>query len=86
MRVLRLSRKAYKFLDTLPPKQLRQLHSKINALCDNCKPNDCKKLKGYKNLYRVDSGEYRVVYKFDETVIYIDVIGKRNDGEIYQNL
>jgi mRNA interferase RelE/StbE len=45
-------------------------------------------LKGYPGLYRVDSGEYRIVYRFDveADVIQILLVGKRNDDEVYKQL
>ncbi|MDO9509226.1 MAG: hypothetical protein Q7I97_07830 [Thermovirgaceae bacterium] len=35
-------------------------------------------------FFRVDSGEYRIVYRFDDEVLYVSVIGKRNDGDVYK--
>jgi mRNA interferase RelE/StbE len=37
-------------------------------------------------LIRKDSGEYRVVYRYDDTTVYIMLIGKRNDDEVYKQL
>ena len=51
-------------------------------------PNDSKQLKGYADLYRVDSGEYRIVYRFksQEDLVEIILVGKRNDDEVYKKL
>jgi mRNA interferase RelE/StbE len=37
---------------------------------------------------RVDSGEYRIVYRFDTNLDLVEVIlvGKRNDDEVYKQL
>ena len=32
---------------------------------------------------RVDQGEYRIVYFFDEDTVTIVVVGKRNDDDVY---
>lgn len=41
-----------------------------------------EKLSGYKNIYRVRVGEYRIVYRRTINEIYIVLIGHRKD--IYQ--
>ena len=46
-------------------------------------PSDVKKLKGYE-LYRVRVGNYRVIYHFDETTIFVTIIDKRD--VVYKNL
>ncbi|WP_236861757.1 type II toxin-antitoxin system RelE family toxin [Candidatus Magnetominusculus xianensis] len=47
--------------------------------------NDSNKLKGY-DYSRVDAGEYRIIYKVENNCVYVQLIGKRNDGEIYKSL
>ena len=49
-------------------------------------PQDCKKLEGYEGSYRVDRGEFRILYTIDEGEVEIFRVGKRNDDEVYQNL
>ena len=49
-------------------------------------PQDSCLLKGYEELRRVNIGEYRIVYKFNDTTIYLVIIGKRNDDEVYRSL
>ena len=46
-------------------------------------PNDVKKLKNTE-YYRVDIGEYRLVYYVENDIIYFAVFGKRNDGGVYK--
>jgi mRNA interferase RelE/StbE len=43
-------------------------------------------LKGYPGFYRVDSGEYRIIYRFtpEEDLVEIILVGKRNDDEVYE--
>ena len=42
-------------------------------------------LRGYP-FYRIDVGEYRVIYDLDGDVVRIILIGKRNDDEVYRRL
>jgi mRNA interferase RelE/StbE len=60
--------------------------SKIISLIDNPKPQDYKLLQGFSHLYRVDQGEFRIIYQIQETEIRILRVGKRNDDEVYENL
>jgi mRNA interferase RelE/StbE len=60
--------------------------SKILSLTDNPRPQDYKALQGYPDYYRVDQGEFRIVYEIRLEEIYIVRVGKRNDDEVYQNL
>ena len=68
------------FLQGLQPKIAAQIAKKVLALNVNPLPNDSKELKGYSNYYRVDSGEYRIVYRFkaDEDLVEVILVGKRN--------
>lgn len=88
MKVLLLSysRDAVKFLIELEAKQHRQINNKILLLIQDPLPNDSAELRGFSGLYRVDSGEFRIVYKFDAKVLYVILIGRRNDDQIYKQL
>ena len=85
-RFIKTSKSVDDFLEKLPPKQFKQIFSKVWSLRENTRPNDSSKLAGYENLYRTDSGEYRIVYFFDESIVTVEVIGKRNDGEVYKKI
>jgi len=49
------------------------------------KAGDSKKLEGYL-YYRVDVGEYRIVYRVEGDCLKVALAGKRNDSEIYEQL
>ena len=51
------------FLKGLSPKIAAQIAKKTLSLNVELFPHDSKQLKGYSNLYRVDSGEYRIIYR-----------------------
>ena len=79
----------------MQPKPARQIAAQIAKLRINPHPQDSKKLHGT-DLLRVDSGEYRIIYRLsnqldpgtgrDEQILNIDVIGKRNDDEVYRRI
>ena len=81
-----LSKRSQKFLSRLPPKQARQLTTKILELRSNPEPPDSSKLKGYDYYRRADFGEYRIIYFVKGDVLMIFLVGKRNDDEIYKQL
>jgi mRNA interferase RelE/StbE len=85
---LRIARSAEKELFDLPNKQFKQVAVKIFSLQGNPRPQDCKSLKGYEGGYRVDQGEYRILYTINDEIQMVDVfrVGKRNDDEVYKNL
>ena len=74
-----------RFLDTLPPKQYRQVTRKIIMLMANPQSADAERLKGY-DYSRVTVGEYRIIFDVRESVLRVVAIGKRNDGEVYRRL
>jgi mRNA interferase RelE/StbE len=76
------------FLKGLQPKIAAQIAKKVISLNVDPLPVDYKELTGYTGYYRVDSGEYRIVYRFDPDADLVEVIlvGKRNDDEVYKQL
>ena len=77
-----MDKDAVKFLQGLDAKQYKQVASKVLSLMVDATPTDYSHLKG-SSYYRVDSGEYRIVYYFDADTIFVDLIGKRNGDEVY---
>jgi len=79
-----ITKSAGKFIKKLPPKQYRQVVSTIFNLRENQTPHDSKQLIGYPEYHRADIGEYRIIYRFDTEILYIVIVGKRNDDEVYR--
>ncbi|OQY01091.1 MAG: hypothetical protein B6I26_05705 [Desulfobacteraceae bacterium 4572_130] len=84
MRKINITKSAEKFIKKLPSKQYRQVVGTILSLIENPCPHDSKQLKGSSKYQRVDIGEYRIVYHFDKNTVYIAIVGKRNDNEVYK--
>ncbi len=82
---LDLTKKALNFLDKLPPKQFKQVSRKIFSLMTNPRPHDSKELKGFP--YRgTDIGEYRIIYRVEDDVLKVAIVGERNDSAVYKEL
>ena len=86
MLTVNISRHAHKFLLKLPTKHARQIKSKIEALIAFPVPADSKQLVNYFPYRRADQGEYRIIYKVENDILYIVLVGKRNDDEVYKNM
>jgi mRNA interferase RelE/StbE len=78
-----LSKASVRFLDTLPPKQYRQVVRKIIMLMADPKPSDAERLRGFDSS-RVTAGDYRIVFDVRDGVLRVLAIGKRNDDEVYR--
>lgn len=85
MKRLNLTPTSLRFLDGLPGKQFKQIVNAIFNLLKNPEPQDSSELKGYP-FRRIDVGEYRVVYDIQGDEVRIQLIGKRNDDEVYRKL
>lgn len=85
-RLINTSKSADDFLKTLLPKQFKQVFTKVWDLRKNTRPHDSSKLVGFDNKYRVDIGEYRIIYTFDEIIVNVETIGKRNDDDVYKRV
>jgi mRNA interferase RelE/StbE len=61
---------------------VKKIEKAIDALAENPRPVGVKKLKGdSEDLYRIRSGDYRVVYAIDDGIRIVDIrkIGNRKD-------
>ncbi len=72
---------AAKQFRTLPVQIQEQLKAKIDALSTNPRPHGITKLAGEDDLYRIRSGDYRIIYTIQDRqlLILIVKIGHRRD-------
>jgi mRNA interferase RelE/StbE len=64
---------ARKELEALPDNVPSRVVHKIESLGDNPRPAGCKKLKGYKDQWRIRVGDWRVVYIVDDAAKLVSV-------------
>lgn len=86
MRKLDITKEALSYVRNLEAKQFKQVMNKILSLLSDPTPADFSTLKGYIDLYRVDIGEHRIVYRFNDDSVSVLVVDKRNDDEVYKKL
>ena len=83
---IEFSRQAADFLTKIPARHAGQIARKIAGFADIPDGLLVKELKGYPGLMRLKSGEYRIVFRMDETIMRVMLIERRNDDEIYKVL
>lgn len=59
---------------------------RIGALAHEPRPTGCEKLSGQLDLYRVRSGNYRVVYEIQDDVVLVTVVKVGHRKDIYRKL
>jgi mRNA interferase RelE/StbE len=75
---------ARKELEALPDNVLARVLQKMDSLRSAPRPAGCKKLKGYKDQWRVRVGDWRVVYIIDDAAKLISITRIAHRGEVYE--
>ena len=83
---VQLSRDAADFLRSQTKKVMRQIGKKLESLAVNPRPSGCKKLKGVDGLYRIRSGDYRIVYQIQDQLVSVLVLRIANRKDVYKGI
>ena len=75
---------ARKELEDLSDSLIERLARKIDGLAANPRPSGCKKLRGYKDLWRIRIGDYRVVYIIDDNRRMVSVTRVAHRRDLYE--
>jgi mRNA interferase RelE/StbE len=79
-------RPAEKDIRRLAPKIRRQILEKLVGLETNPRPQDVRRLHGVERGYRVDSGEYRILYEIDDAERRVVVCVVKHRKDVYRNV
>ena len=76
-----VSKTAEKTIRKIPKKDLPSIVEKISSLATQPRPRGARKLAGEVDVYRIRSGNYRILYEIndDEILILILKVGHRRD-------
>ena len=67
------------------PKPIRtQIGRRIDKLADNPRPHGIEKITGEDDLYRVHTGDYRILYKINDQELLILVVKIGDRKEVYR--
>ncbi len=75
---------AQKELDALDHAPFVRIDRKIMSLAGNPRPAGCKKLRGYKDQWRIRVGDYRVVYLLDDDKALVTIMRVAHRKEVYE--
>jgi mRNA interferase RelE/StbE len=81
---LQITHSAQKELDALDDPLFARIDRQILALADDPRPVGSKKLKGYKDTWRIRIGEWRVVYIVDDAARLVTVTRVAHRREVYE--
>jgi len=81
---LEIKQSAQKELDSLDDSVFRRIDRKILALADNPRPPGCKKLRGYRDQWRIRVGDWRIVYFIDDAAKLVTIMRVAHRREVYE--
>lgn len=81
---IELSRTAHKALKNIPHADVRKIRGKIEKLKKEPLPGGCEKLAGNDDLYRIRSGDYRIIYQILKKRLVVLVIKIGHRREVYR--
>ena len=83
---IELSPRAKRDFEKLPKHVRPRIARKIDALSEDPRPNGVEMLTDTDRLYRVRSGDYRVIYQIRDDVLLVLVVRIGDRKEIYKRI
>jgi mRNA interferase RelE/StbE len=80
---LEIKKSAQKELDALDDALFDRVDRKILSLAENPRPSGCKKLRGFRDQWRLRMGEWRVVYIIDDAIKRVIITRVQHRREVY---
>lgn len=79
-----LERTAERDLKRLSAENFHRIILKIKALAENPRPSGCRKLSGSKRDWRIQVGDYRIIYEIDDRSKAVRAMRVRHRREAYR--
>lgn len=80
------TRAAAKGFKSLPVKEQERIYKIVDHLADAPRPSQARSLKGYEDLLRIRSGNYRLIYRIEDDIVAILVIAVGHRKDVYRKL
>ncbi|MDQ6756349.1 MAG: type II toxin-antitoxin system RelE/ParE family toxin [Bacteroidota bacterium] len=80
---LKIKRSAEKELANFDVDTVIAINERILILRNNPLPSGYKKLKGFKNLYRIRVGNYRIIYSVQHDILIIEILKIAHRKDVY---
>lgn len=81
---IEFTQKAAKQFRKLPKQEKKRIQTLINLLAEDQYPRGSKKLLGEDNLYRVRTGNYRIIYTVFEEKVTVLIVKLGHRREVYR--
>jgi mRNA interferase RelE/StbE len=81
---LTITLSARRELDMIDNVVFARIDQKIIGLAENPRPPGCKKLRGYKDQWRIRIGDWRVIYRIDDSNMLVNVTRVAHRREVYE--
>ena len=81
---LEIVRAAQRELDVLDDPLFARIDRRILALADDPRPAGSRKLKGYKDTWRIRIGDWRVIYIVDDAAKLVRITRVGHRREVYE--
>ncbi|MBB4934663.1 mRNA interferase RelE/StbE [Lipingzhangella halophila] len=78
--------RARKELGKLDRPVARRVHSAIMALSQDPRPDGCRQLRGFPDLWRIRVGDHRIVYSIDDGRLIVVALRVAHRRDAYRNL
>jgi mRNA interferase RelE/StbE len=70
----------------IQPKLAKGIRERISALAEDPRPPGVEKIEGHDDLWRVRSGDYRIVYTVEEEVLLVVIVKIGHRREVYRGI
>lgn len=81
-----VSEAAKDFLLSIGKADAKRIGKKIDKLEENPRPAGVEKLSGEENIYRVRSGDYRIIYTIEDKILHVLVLKVGHRKEVCRKL
>ena len=83
---VKVGKKATKFIRSKTKKIQRQIINRLRQLGENPRPDNREAIKGAKDVYRIRTGDYRIIYQVREKELVVLVLRIADRKDIYDRL
>jgi len=75
---------AYRQIKALPANARRRIAVKIDSLASTPRPAGCTKLKGADDIYRIRTGDHRILYQVKDDSLLVLIVKVAHRREVYK--
>ena len=81
---MELTRRAERDFDALPIDMQKRVNRLFDVLAENPRAHGAIKLQGPEKLYRIRSGDWRIIYEIRDAVLLVLVVKIGNRRDVYR--